>query len=112
MSDDFRVDPDSLDTDSAKWNHWAGDLTKISDGIPQLTTDLDPLAFSILPNAQQVAAAYGSAARALKEAADAGVEQFVGIATTLTESASTYREAEQLNLDDIATTNQNLAAAQ
>jgi hypothetical protein len=109
MSDDFLVNPDSLDTDSTTWTGWANDLTEISGGIPQLVTGLDPLAFSILPNAQQVASAYGHAARALKVSADEGVAQFEGFATKLTDSAAAYREAEQLNVDDIAATNKSLA---
>lgn len=111
MSDEFLVNPESLDTDATTWNGWRDDLTAISDGIPQLGTDLDPLAFSILPNAQQVADAYGYAARVLKEAADAGVVQFAGFGTKLTDSASAYREAERLNEEDIATTTKSLESA-
>jgi ABC-type transporter Mla subunit MlaD len=107
MSGEFLVNLDSLEVDSTKWNDWAGDLAAVSGAIPAL----DPMAFSILPNAQQVANAYSQAARALKDAADDGVAQFREFATKLTDSAAAYRQAEQLNVDDIATTRENLESA-
>ena len=102
MTGEFLVDPDALDTDAAKWTTWSADLATISASIPQVGAQLDPLAFSILPNAQQVAQAYGRAATLLRQSADTGVEQLTGFATTLTFAATTYREAEVANLDAIA----------
>src|SRR5690606_23858412 len=88
MSDDFRVNPDSLDRDATTWGAWSSDLEGLRDSIPGLGTGLDRLAFSILPNAQQVAAAYNSATRALVDSLDDGIGQFDGIATKLGDSAT------------------------
>ena len=108
MTDEFRVSPDALAEDAEKWTAWSADLSKAGESIPLLVADLDPLAFSILPNAPQVAAAYGRAAHLLKTAMDTGVEQFAGFATTLTFAVSSYREAERDNLADIARSTANL----
>jgi hypothetical protein len=78
--------------------------------IPLLGEQLDPLAFSILPNAQQVAAAYGRATRALKASIDTGIAQFTGFAATLTFAATSYREAEEQNVAAIARSMSNLEA--
>ena len=108
MTDEFRVSPDALTKDAEKWTTWGSDLTKIGDSIPLLGQGLDPLAFSILPNAQQVAAAYGRAARALSDSVETGAEQFTGFATTLTFAATSYREAEEQNVSAIAQSMSNL----
>jgi len=98
MAGEFLVNPDSLDKDAKVWTEWSGDLAAIAESIPTI----DVLAFSILPNAAQVAAAYGKVGTALKNSIDSGVLQFDGIALTLTTSAKAYSEAEALNLEDIA----------
>jgi hypothetical protein len=102
MAGDFLVDPDALDKDAQKWTQWSSELAAIAATIPLLGEGLDPLAFSDLPNAYQVAAAYGTATRAIQTAMNTGVEQFTGFATTLTFAATTYRNAEDENLAEIA----------
>jgi hypothetical protein len=98
MAGEFLVNPDSLEKDAKTWTEWSGDLAAITESVPTI----DVLAFSILPNAAQVAAAYGRVASALRDSIDSGVLVFDGIALTLTTSSKAYAEAEDLNIQDIA----------
>lgn len=111
MTGEFLVSPSALAEDATTWTGWSSELAKIADNIPLVGSDLDPLAFSILPNAPQVALAYGRAAHLLKVALDAGVQQFSGFATTLTFAADSYREAESDNVADISRSTSNLESA-
>lgn len=104
MVDAFTVDPDALDKDAQTWRDWNGDLQKISDGIPMAGSDFDSLAFSILPGAQDVLAAYKTVTAALEESISTGLEQFEGFDQKLTKVASMYREAEETNVEEIAST--------
>ena len=104
MVDAFTVDPDALDKDAKTWLDWKGDLKKIADGIPMSGSDFDSMAFSILPGASDVKNAYESVTKALKDSVDDGVEQFDGFSQKLTKVATLYREAEQANVDAIAST--------
>jgi hypothetical protein len=106
MSDDFLVQPDSLRKDAAVWDGWKGELTALSDNMPTI----DALAFSLLPGAQDVASAYGTVSQTLIASLADGAAQFTGFSEKLTTVAEHYDSAEQLNLDDIATTSSELDA--
>lgn len=102
MTGEFHVDTDALDKDAKTWTTWSSDLSKVAEQIPLIGENFDGLAFSILPNAQQVAGAYASVTRALTDSMKIGTDQYTGFATTLTFAATSYREAEDTNVDEIA----------
>ncbi|WP_159501862.1 hypothetical protein [Microbacterium sp. 18062] len=97
MVDDFRVSPGILQEDAQLWRGWRDQLTGVKDGIPRP----EPLAFSVLPGAQDVFVAYAKAVLALTSALEDGVEQFDGIAETLDWAAEQYRTAEEDNVAEI-----------
>lgn len=98
MADEFTVETGALRTDASTWLGWHDTLTDISKAVPTVGSDLDPLAFSVLPGADRVLAAYMTTSMALAAEVATGAEQFESIATTLTAVADLYDEVE----DEIA----------
>lgn len=103
MADEFAVDTADLCADAAVWNGWQARLKAVGTGVPTVGRDLDPLAFSILPGAQEVQAAYASLAGRLADEIATGSTTFSGVADKLAAVASLYEDAENEILTSLAT---------
>ncbi len=104
MVEPFAVVPEDLHSDAQVWRTWQERLTTIADAVPVLGRGLIPTDFSLLPGAQEVAAAYAPIASDLDTELRAGSSTFEGIANKLTTVARQYEAAEQDNLSTIKST--------
>lgn len=94
MADEFSVDTAALRSDVSAWRGWQDRLGDMAAAVPTVGTDLDPLAFSLLPGADQVRSAYASIAAGLADQVATGAGVLDGIATTLTTVAGLYEDVE------------------
>lgn len=96
MADEFAVDTAALRADASVWRGWQDRLSDIGAAVPTVGTDLDPLAFSVLPGADQVRSAYTSVAAGLADQVATGASVLGGVADTLTSVAGLYEDVESL----------------
>jgi hypothetical protein len=106
-SNSYVADPAALVQDSRTFETWRDDLDGMQRAIPLA---LDPMAFSTISGAQNVAIAFHEAALELHAFIGAGIVQFDGIARTLITSTLAYEEAEHASLADVEALKADLAA--
>ena len=103
MADEFTVNTADLCADAAVWRDWQVRLNALGTGVPIVGRDIEPLAFSLMPGAQAVQAAYASLAGRLADEIATGSTTFTGVADKLAAVASLYEDAENDILKALAT---------
>ena len=103
MADEFSVDTEALRTDASTWRGWQDRLNDIGSAVPTVGSDLDFLAFSLLPGADQVRTAYASIASGLADQIATGATVFDGVASTLTAVCDLYEDAEAAIVESFRT---------
>ncbi|GEL94084.1 type VII secretion target [Cellulomonas composti] len=101
MADEFAVDTADLRTDAETWRGWQERLAAVGTAVPLVGTHLDQLAFSTLPGAQDVAAAYARYSSSLAGQIEDGSTAMGDIAQKLTTVAGIYEDAEQSIVDSM-----------
>lgn len=95
MADEFSVDTGALREDAVVWQRWQSRLRGIGEAVPTVGSDIEPLAFSVLPGADKVRSTYASVASRLAGEVTKGAAVMGGVATTLSAVATLYEDAER-----------------